>query len=80
MVPRYNSKKMDYSLNEESFRIFGTEYEDTTCDNISKELNNEEFTNIEMEVDSSSSITNEDTNDYIEEYGLDLNYHYDFSQ
>ena len=72
MVPRYNPKKLDYSLNEESFQIFGTEYEDNTGNDISKDSNSEEFTNIEMEVDS--SITNDDTNDYEEEWGFNSNY------
>jgi hypothetical protein len=71
MVPRYNPKKLDYSLDEESFQIFGTEYEDNTENDISKEPNSEEFPNIEMEVDS--SITNDDTIDYEEEYGFNSN-------
>ena len=71
MVPRYNPKKLDYSLDEESFQIFGTEYEENSGYDISKEPNSKEFTNIEMEVDG--SITNDDTNDYDEEYGFNSN-------
>ena len=58
MVPRYNPKKMDYSFNEESFQIFGTEYEDNTGNDVSKDSNSEEFTNIEMEVDTGSVNAN----------------------